>query len=447
MDALNLPKTSCLFCSTVIIYIVGIILVELMQAVPKPTVSFIPHNLIKIPILLFGALFIPIVAEFFMGCQLLNSKRQGIIQLDNPKQANVKFYLRITTRGLCPNLIFQSLEHHRDVFRQFNLSDSEIIVVTENLIAGVPNSLCRQLLVPTAYQTKNGSLFKQRNICYFWEKMKNEIADDNWVVDLDEDTLITNHAFQCLLHACQRKLYDIVHFPRVYGHGDHIDNFWTTMADSVMCAIDFNLRLCFSYFGLKYPCLQGGSFASVAVAEKTIGFDKGKHLSICEDLTFATCAQEQQYRIGYILSPFHDCSPPTVVSLIKQRGRWICAFLNLFYYLKPTSSPVSLVGLSLICWALYPMFALFIIGGALLIKFSLTLKAITSFYIFFFAIFHWYGMLFNFKIRCSALKVFFGLVYILVIEFSSRAYGFYQFYLMTRNQGPPKFSPTRSEIK
>ena len=78
-----------------------------------------------------------------------------------------------------------------DVFSRIGL-DNYIIEVVTDMAVNLPNSTrLREIIVPTRYQSKNHTLYKARALNYCLEPGINLQADNDWIVHLDEETLVT----------------------------------------------------------------------------------------------------------------------------------------------------------------------------------------------------------------------------------------------------------------
>ena len=57
-----------------------------------------------------------------------------------------------------------------------------------------------QVVVPSSYRPKSGALFKARALQYCLEEDVNVLADTDWIVHLDEETLATEAAIRGILN-------------------------------------------------------------------------------------------------------------------------------------------------------------------------------------------------------------------------------------------------------
>lgn len=59
---------------------------------------------------------------------------------------------------------------------------------------GANRSRVREVIVPTTYCTKSGAKFKARALQYCLEDDVNILRDEDWIVHLDEETLLSTNA-------------------------------------------------------------------------------------------------------------------------------------------------------------------------------------------------------------------------------------------------------------
>ena len=84
-----------------------------------------------------------------------------------------------------------------------NFNFSLTLVVTDaplNLPIYESSQRLREILVPPSYQTKKGALNKARALQYCWEDFVNLIQPEEWVVHLDEETVLTESSVKGILN-------------------------------------------------------------------------------------------------------------------------------------------------------------------------------------------------------------------------------------------------------
>ena len=69
--------------------------------------------------------------------------------------------------------------------------------------------------MPNDYKTSTGALNKSRALQYCWEDLVNLVSDDEWIIHLDEETLVTTESVKGILKfiRCNQKYsYPILYF-------------------------------------------------------------------------------------------------------------------------------------------------------------------------------------------------------------------------------------------
>lgn len=77
-----------------------------------------------------------------------------------------------------------------------------IEVATDKALDIPQNSQIREIVVPSTYQTTSNALFKARALQYCLEKHVNMLHDEDWIVHLDEETLLTENSLVGVLNFC-----------------------------------------------------------------------------------------------------------------------------------------------------------------------------------------------------------------------------------------------------
>ncbi|KAL3889654.1 hypothetical protein ACJMK2_001988 [Sinanodonta woodiana] len=245
---------------------------------------------------------------------------------------------RVVTRGLFPNLVRSNVKRNIEVCYKAGLDNFKFEVVTDNPINLPKNALIRELVVPETYATRNKSMFKARALQYCLQSEINILSDDDWLVHLDEETILTEGSVIGLANFAGQELDSIGQGVITYAN-EEIVNWWTTLLDSVRVSVDFGMmRFCFKRlncpaFGFK------GSYIIVKVSvEKKIGFDFGPRGSIAEDVVFALTAWKLGYKFNFFEGEMWEKSPFSLVDYVKQRKRW---FIGHMYTLLSTEIPLK----------------------------------------------------------------------------------------------------------
>ncbi|XP_014300301.2 beta-1,4-mannosyltransferase egh-like [Microplitis demolitor] len=245
--------------------------------------------------------------------------------------------IRVVTRGDYPQLVKTNVKRNLKTCMDAGLKNFQIEVVTGKPIGLMSHRRIRELVVPNEYQTKTGALFKARNLQYCLEDGVNELADHDWIVHLDEETLLTENS-----------IYGILNFvldgKHPFGQGlityanETVVNWITTVADSIRVTDDMGkLRFQFHTFHRPLFSIKGSFLVAQTGAEKHVSFDNGLDGSIAEDCFFALKADSLGYTFDFIEGEMWEMSVFTISDFIRQRTRW-----NHGIYLVITSNLIPL---------------------------------------------------------------------------------------------------------
>lgn len=102
--------------------------------------------------------------------------------------------IRVVTRGSFPDLVRRNVERNLNICQEFGLDKFVIEVVTDRSVALPRHPKVREIVVPDTYKTLTGAKFKARALQYALEPHVNILNDDDWIVHLDEETIVTHSA-------------------------------------------------------------------------------------------------------------------------------------------------------------------------------------------------------------------------------------------------------------
>ncbi|KAL4221257.1 Glycosyl transferase group 2 [Mactra antiquata] len=245
---------------------------------------------------------------------------------------------RVVTRGLYPELVRRNVERNIEICYKVGLDNFKFEVVTDNALQLPKSALVRELVVPNGYVTKRNSLFKARALQYCNEPSVNILSREDWVIHLDEETLLTKASAIGLANFASQNSGDIGQGVISYAN-EEIVNWWTTLADSVRVSVDLGMMR-FSFRKLGYPLMgfKGSYIIAKESVEKDIGFDFGPKGSVAEDVMFALVAWSKGYKFNFVEGEMWEKSPFTLGDYIKQRKRW---FVGHMYTLLSPEIPLK----------------------------------------------------------------------------------------------------------
>ncbi|KAK3602060.1 hypothetical protein CHS0354_008015 [Potamilus streckersoni] len=262
----------------------------------------------------------PVVLGNILGIVRFNPFQQvQIHSIDFESVPRICF--RIVTKGTYKKLILSNLLKNREVCSKSGLTNVLFEVVTDDDIPDIKDS-CKCIVVPKKYQTKQGTLYKARALNYCLEPGVSGLTDQEWVVHLDEETILTRSSVYGIINFIKDGKADIGQGAISYANGEVL-NWLTTLADSIRLALDYGLfRFQLDVFHRPMFGFKGSYIVLKQCVENDVGLDFGPRGSIAEDIYFALLAWEKGYKFGFILGEMQEKSPFTCMDYIRQRRRW-----------------------------------------------------------------------------------------------------------------------------
>lgn len=250
---------------------------------------------------------------------------------DHVKQPTPFLCFRVVTRGMFPTLVKNVTDRNLQTCQKFGLKNFKFEIVTDNALNLSVSHNVREVTVPREYRTANGTLFKARALHYCLSQNVNILSPEDWIVHLDEETLLTESVLHGIVDFITKPDSNIGQGVITYG-GSEIENWVTTLMDGVRTAIDYGLfRFALQFlhrpvFGFK------GSFIVVKMGIETdIGFDFGPKQSIAEDLRFALTAWDKGYVFDFVHGIMQEKSTFSLADFVKQRKRWLIGHYHVIW--------------------------------------------------------------------------------------------------------------------
>ncbi|XP_043260899.1 beta-1,4-mannosyltransferase egh [Colletes gigas] len=296
----------------------------------------------------------PQVLFNFVGLTIYNAFPDKIVLKGSPLLAPF-ICIRIVTRGNYPNLIKTNVKKNLDKCIETGLENFQIEVVSD-IPVGLPlHRRVREVVVPPNYRTSSGALFKARALQYCLESSINELADHDWIVHLDEETLLTENSVRGILNFVLDGKHQFGQGLITYANEDVV-NWITTLADSFRVADDMGkLRLQFTMFHKPFFSMKGSYFVTQMGAERQVSFNNGLDGSVAEDCFFAMKAFTQGYTFDFIDGEMWEKSPFTLWDFVQQRKRWLQGILLVVHSKAIPLSKKLLLGISCYAWVTLPL--------------------------------------------------------------------------------------------
>lgn len=190
---------------------------------------------------------IPQVLFNFCGLTIFNAF-PGKIKLKGSPLLAPFICIRVVTRGDFPDLVKGNVTRNMNLCMEVGMENFMVEVVTDKVINLAKHRRVREVVVPSEYKTKSGALFKSRALQYCLEDNVNILADTDWVVHLDEETLLTENSIRGIINFVSDGQHHFGQGLITYAN-EQVVNWLTTLADSFRVADDMGkLRLQFYIF-------------------------------------------------------------------------------------------------------------------------------------------------------------------------------------------------------
>eukprot|EP00088_Acartia_fossae_P068071 TRINITY_DN8564_c0_g2_i2.p1 TRINITY_DN8564_c0_g2~~TRINITY_DN8564_c0_g2_i2.p1 ORF type:complete len:472 (+),score=66.19 TRINITY_DN8564_c0_g2_i2:49-1464(+) len=272
--------------------------------------------------------------------------------------------VRVVTRGLYPNLVKKTVRKNINTLLDSNIENFVVQVVTDNPIDLPKDKRIIETVVPSSYKTKSGALNKARALQYCLEDDINVLGDDDWIIHLDEETLLTEASVRGIMnfitegkHSFGQGLITYASNPVQFkSFSKFFQNRICTVADSFRVADDMGkLRCQLTYFNKPLFGWKGSYVICNAGAERKVTFDWGPDGSKAEDCFFGIVALDQGYSFNFIQGEMLEKSPFTFRDLFKQRKRWM---QGIYLVCQSPLIPVKaklILSISLASWLTMPL--------------------------------------------------------------------------------------------
>lgn len=301
-------------------------------------------------------LSIPQVLFNFFGLVLFNAFPDKVSLKGSPLLAPF-ICIRVVTRGDYPELVKDNVLRNMNKCLEAGLENFQIEVVSDKPIGLTSQRRIREVVVPTSYKTSTGALFKARALQYCLENNVNELADNDWIVHLDEETLLTENSIRGILNFTLDGKHQFGQGLITYAN-EGVVNWITTLADSFRVADDMGkLRLQFTLFHKPLFSWKGSFVVTQMSAERQVSYDNGLDGSVAEDCFFAMKAYTMGYSFNFIEGEMWEKSPFTFWDFVQQRKRWIQGILLVVHSKAIPIQKKLLLGISCYSWVTMPLSA------------------------------------------------------------------------------------------
>ncbi|CAH1371256.1 hypothetical protein MTP99_012750 [Tenebrio molitor] len=263
--------------------------------------------------------------------------------------------IRVVTRGDFPHLVKTNVNRNMNKCLDAGLENFLIEVVTDKNLGLEKHRRVREIVVPPDYRTKSGALFKARALQYCLEDKVNLLSPNDWIVHLDEETLLTENSVRGILNFVGDGKHQFGQGLITYAN-EEVVNWITTLADSFRVTDDMGkLKLQFRMFHKPLFSWKGSFVVTQVGAERDVSFDNGLDGSIAEDCFFAMKAFSEGYSFNFIEGEMWEKSPFTFWDFIQQRKRWIQGILLVVHSKSIPLKNKLLLACSCYSWLTLPL--------------------------------------------------------------------------------------------
>lgn len=299
-------------------------------------------------------LTLPQVLFNFFGLVFYNAFPEKVVLKGSPLLAPF-ICIRVVTRGDYPDLVKSNVIRNMNTCLDTGLENFLVEVVTDKQVNLPKHRRTREIVVPKDYKTKTGALFKSRALQYCLEDSVNVLNNNDWVVHLDEETLLTENSVRGIINF-------VLDGKHPFGQGlityanENVVNWLTTLADSFRVSDDMGkLRLQFKMFHKPFFSWKGSYVVTQVHAEKEVSFDNGIDGSVAEDCFFAMRAFAKGYSFNFIEGEMYEKSPFTLLDFLQQRKRWLQGILLVVHSHTIPLRNKLLLGISVYSWVTMPL--------------------------------------------------------------------------------------------
>lgn len=309
-------------------------------------------------IVLYVLRFMPLLALpqalfNFLGVVVYNAFPEKVALKGSPLLAPF-ICIRMVTRGDFPDLVKRNLLRNMNTCQDVGLENFMMEVVTDKAIHLPKHARIREVVVPSTYRTKTGALFKARALQYCLEDEVNILSDSDYIVHLDEETILTRNSVRGILNFAFDGKYQFGQGMITYAN-EEVVNWMTTLADSYRVGEDMG-KLRFQFNALHKPLFnwKGSYVVSQVGAERKVTYDHGIDGSIAEDCFFGMAATRDGYLFSFIEGEMWEKSPFTIHDFLQQRKRWMQGIYLVVHNGEIPFRTKFFLGMSLYAWLTLP---------------------------------------------------------------------------------------------
>uniref|UniRef100_A0A1I7SGD9 Glyco_trans_2-like domain-containing protein n=1 Tax=Bursaphelenchus xylophilus TaxID=6326 RepID=A0A1I7SGD9_BURXY len=179
---------------------------------------------------LMSLLVLPQCLCNMLGLLFFNGFRDKVVLKASPLLAPFVCF-RVVTKGDYPELVRDNVRKNLETCYEAGIENFIFEVVSDKPIHLVQGSRVREVNVPPNYSTKTGARYKARALQYCLENEVSILHDDDWVVHLDEETLLSENVVCGILNFVTEGKHPFGQGVITYANHEVV-NWLTTLSDS-----------------------------------------------------------------------------------------------------------------------------------------------------------------------------------------------------------------------
>lgn len=172
----------------------------------------------------------------FLGLIVYNAFPDKVVLKGSPLLAPF-ICIRVVTRGDYPELVKTNVFRNMNTCIDTGLENFLIEVVTDKAVNITKHRRIREVVVPKDYKPKSGAMFKSRALQYCLEDAVNVLNPMDWIVHLDEETILTENSVRGITNFVSDGKYPFGQGLITYAN-ENVVNWLTTLADSFRVSDD-----------------------------------------------------------------------------------------------------------------------------------------------------------------------------------------------------------------
>merc|ERR1739844_881932 len=166
----------------------------------------------------------------------------------SPQKFKSFICIRMVTRGLYARLVRRNVKKHLDTLNAVGVENFIVEVVTDNAVSlshfFVDSRHVREIVVPPNYSCRSGACNKARALQYCLEDGVNMLKNEDYVVHLDEETVLTEDAVKGILNFISNNKHVIGQGVITYGTQPNLAfSSWFISLQNRLCTVADSMRV------------------------------------------------------------------------------------------------------------------------------------------------------------------------------------------------------------